>query len=188
MPDKEAWSGSKSQLRAQLQQRFDAIPPHLATDKPMLAKIINSKDPKAIWALADSPYGKYFLLNSSWHGDLKFDDKDAMGRFDAYVGKKSSKKMFRVVRAADDPKRSKKSPPPKSKEFFYIDDDGVAQDAELHNEILDDGDDDAAKKISDKIRDQIIRGEKAMPIKPAADESEIRLDEPLRERNGGCGQ
>jgi hypothetical protein len=55
--------------------------------------------------------------------------------------------------------RTKKAPPPKSKEFFYIDDDGVEQDAELHDAILNDGDDEAAKKISDKVRAQIL-GEK----------------------------
>jgi hypothetical protein len=159
VPEKAAWSGKDSQLRAQLQRRFDAIPAHLAADKPMLAKIINSKDPKAIWALADSAYGKYFLLGSSWHGDLVFSDKDSMARFDAYVGKKSTSKSFRVVRAnpPDPPKGSKD---PKSKEFFYIDDDGVAQDAELHNAILDEGDDEAAKKISDAVMARILGEDK----------------------------
>jgi hypothetical protein len=41
-------------------------------------------------------------------------------------------------------------------EFFYVDADGKKRDAELHNAILDDGDHDAAKAISDKIRARIL--------------------------------
>ena len=43
-----------------------------------------------------------------------------------------------------------------SEEFFYRDADGKKQDAELHNAILDEGDHDAAKAVSDKIRARIL--------------------------------
>jgi hypothetical protein len=41
-------------------------------------------------------------------------------------------------------------------EFFYVDADGRKRDAELHNAILDEGDHEAAKRVSDKIRARIL--------------------------------
>jgi hypothetical protein len=49
-------------------------------------------------------------------------------------------------------------PQPKDsgEEFFYVDADGKKRDAELHEAILADGDDAAAKEVSDKIRARIL--------------------------------
>jgi hypothetical protein len=85
VPDKGSWTNLKNDI---LQDKLEALPARLAADRPWLGKLVNSSDPKAIWAIADSPYGKYFLLGSDWKGKLVFDDNDSMTRFDAYVGKK----------------------------------------------------------------------------------------------------
>lgn len=49
--------------------------------------LCKSDDPKAIWAIADSPKGKELLLGSDWFGSLNLKDKETMDRFNAYVGK-----------------------------------------------------------------------------------------------------
>jgi hypothetical protein len=50
------------------------------------------------------------------------------------------------------------SPKAKSEaqEFFYLDKDGKRADADLHNPILADGDDKAAKAVSDKVTARIL--------------------------------
>ena len=50
------------------------------------------------------------------------------------------------------PQRKKQS----GDEFFYVDADGKKRDAELHNAILDEGDHEAAKAVSDKIKARIL--------------------------------
>jgi hypothetical protein len=52
-----------------------------------LLKLAESVNPKALWAIADSPQGKELLLNTSWSGVLDLKDKQTMDRFHAYVGK-----------------------------------------------------------------------------------------------------
>jgi hypothetical protein len=52
-----------------------------------LRALAQSSNPKAIWAIADSPRGKELLLNSDWYGSLNLNDKESMDRFNAYVGK-----------------------------------------------------------------------------------------------------
>jgi GNAT superfamily N-acetyltransferase len=154
VPTRSAWSALKSEWSKSIAK---SAPETQARFKAEVAPLLKS-DPKAIWAVADSKWGKTLLLGRSWEGRLNLKDEESMGRFDAYVSKKSESKLYSVMlrRQADAPNGSKD---PKSKEFFYIDDDGVAQDAELHNEILDEGDDEAAKKISDKVKARIL-GEK----------------------------
>jgi predicted ABC-type ATPase len=56
-----------------------------------LGKLVRSPDPKAIWAIADSPQGKDLLLGSDWHGELNLKDPQTMERFNAYVGKAAKK-------------------------------------------------------------------------------------------------
>jgi hypothetical protein len=46
-------------------------------------------------------------------------------------------------------------PKSEAQEFFY-DDDGKRADADLHNAILADGDDAAAKKVSDKVKARLL--------------------------------
>lgn len=52
-----------------------------------LLTLARSRDPKALWAIADSTVGKELLLGTSWTGVLNLKDKETMDRFHAYVGK-----------------------------------------------------------------------------------------------------
>lgn len=52
-----------------------------------IEKLLKNTDPKALWALADSVYGKQLLLGSNWSGYLYLDDTEAMARFNSYAGK-----------------------------------------------------------------------------------------------------
>ena len=56
-------------------------------DADTLRSLIDSDDPFAIWAIADSDAGKKLLLGSDWYGEIDFNDPDTMERFNAYVGK-----------------------------------------------------------------------------------------------------
>jgi hypothetical protein len=58
-----------------------------STEKDALLKLVQSKDPKAIWAIADSKRGKELLLSTDWFGKLDLKDKESMDRFRAYVKK-----------------------------------------------------------------------------------------------------
>lgn len=67
-----------------------------------LKRIASSKDPKAIWNIADypvkSPYllnndkpaswGQVMLMNSNWSGTLNLKDADSLRRFNEYIAKK----------------------------------------------------------------------------------------------------
>lgn len=68
--------------------------------------------------------------------------------------------------AAADPPRF---PPDVAQELFYVDADGNRQDAGFHNEILDQGDFEAAKRVSDRIKAEILA--KARKAEKAWDES-----------------
>jgi hypothetical protein len=57
------------------------------TAQSALMKLVNSSNPKSLWAIADSSQGKQLLLGTSWSGVLNLKDKQAMDRFHAYVGK-----------------------------------------------------------------------------------------------------
>jgi len=52
-----------------------------------LRDLIDSSDPKAIWAIADTPGGKELLLGTDWNGTIDLTDKETMARFNAYIGK-----------------------------------------------------------------------------------------------------
>jgi hypothetical protein len=56
-------------------------------DADRLRTLANSDDPKALWLIADSKYGKDILLHSDWNGVIDMHDKQTMDRFNAYVGK-----------------------------------------------------------------------------------------------------
>jgi hypothetical protein len=62
-----------------------------ADDAERLRKLTQSNDPKALWAIADSKYGKKLLLGTDWYGALNLKDKETMDRFNAYVGKAKAK-------------------------------------------------------------------------------------------------
>jgi hypothetical protein len=56
-------------------------------DAERLRKLTQSDDPKALWAIADSDWGKELLLGTDWNGFIDLRDKEHMARFNAYVGK-----------------------------------------------------------------------------------------------------
>ena len=58
-------------------------------DADRLRTLTASSDPKALWAIANSKFGKQLLLGSDWYGTLNLKDKETMDRFNAYVGKTS---------------------------------------------------------------------------------------------------
>lgn len=58
-------------------------------DADRLRALTGSGDPKALWAIADSKWGKKLLIDSDWYGTLDLRDKETMDRFNAYVGKAS---------------------------------------------------------------------------------------------------
>jgi len=60
------------------------IPPEAVSD---LRELIYDPDPKALWAIADSEYGKELLLGTDWYGALDLSDADTMDRFNAYIRK-----------------------------------------------------------------------------------------------------
>ena len=57
-------------------------------DRAAIEKLVQSHDPKAIWAISDSKYGKDLLLGSDWTGTLNLKDPQSMTRFNDYVGGK----------------------------------------------------------------------------------------------------
>jgi hypothetical protein len=57
-------------------------------DAERLRRLTSSSDPKAVWAIADSTWGKDLLLGTDWNGVLDLKDRETMDRFNAYVGKK----------------------------------------------------------------------------------------------------
>jgi hypothetical protein len=60
-------------------------------DADELRSLAQSDDPKALWAIADSEWGKKLLLGTDWNGELNLHDKETMDRFHAYVGKAKAK-------------------------------------------------------------------------------------------------
>ena len=56
-------------------------------DADRLRTLAQSDDPKALWLIADSKYGKDLLLGTDWNGFIDMRDKQTMDRFNAYVGK-----------------------------------------------------------------------------------------------------
>lgn len=87
--DKYAWAegnGSLPEIEPEAEEGEEIEDPEDAEAE--VAHLLNSRDPKAIWAVADSSYGKALLKNSDWSGTIDFSDKETMERFQAYVGRK----------------------------------------------------------------------------------------------------
>jgi GNAT superfamily N-acetyltransferase len=57
-----------------------------------LRHLTSSDNPKALWQIADSKWGKKLLIDADWWGVIDLADKETMDRFNAYVGKKPSQK------------------------------------------------------------------------------------------------
>ena len=52
-----------------------------------LLKILNTRNPRAIWELSDHPRGKEMLLRQGWQGSLDLKNKASMKRFRDYVSR-----------------------------------------------------------------------------------------------------
>ena len=63
-------------------------PAKTTPERAALMKLVASTDPKAVWKIADSDFGKDLLLDSGWDGVLDMTDPEIMDRFDRYVGNK----------------------------------------------------------------------------------------------------
>ena len=99
-PSAEGWKDVVRSVSAKLRVMKQAQDLKLspATEK-ILEKALASKDPKAIWKIADlretvtaggpkDPIGRRLLQGLDWEGRLHLDDAAAMKRFDAYAGRK----------------------------------------------------------------------------------------------------
>lgn len=81
VPTSEAWAAMLGDLR----DRIEQLPKTHVSDQSMLKAMTKGKDPKAIWAVADSEYGEYLLLGTQWEGELDLNDKGATARFDGFL-------------------------------------------------------------------------------------------------------
>ena len=82
LPTDKAWA----QLRVKLSERIESLSvPRDVED--MLLALIESDDPRTIWLIADSPYGKDLLLSASWDGYIDLKNAQAMDRFKGYISK-----------------------------------------------------------------------------------------------------
>lgn len=82
LPDAGEWE----YLRKSLTKNLDALALSDELAAPLRA-LINGDDPKAIWVLSDSIYGKNLLLDTSWEGYIDLKDEQAMARFRGYISK-----------------------------------------------------------------------------------------------------
>ena len=106
------------------------------TQETLVRKLLDNDDPKAIWALSDTAAGKQLLLGSDWNGAIDFHDKETMAN---------------SMPTSESKRPVPNKPQPEAEEFFYRDKGGKRQDASLHESILGEGDNAAARAISDKV-------------------------------------
>jgi len=90
VPTKESWKELQDKLSYGIAVRGvsgddEPLIKDKADQKAML-DLIKSDDPRTLWAVADSKYGRDLLVNTGWQGSLNFSDQAAMKRFDDYIG------------------------------------------------------------------------------------------------------
>jgi len=84
VPNQADWNNFRFNLAMQL----DTMKLMGTGDYPEhIQKILENPDPKAMWALSDTPEGKKLLLGKSWNGALDLDDPESMARFESYVNR-----------------------------------------------------------------------------------------------------
>jgi hypothetical protein len=188
----EHWDGMRDRDRYGYASRYGVIEERESEDDdsgsnidPDIAEILDDDDPKAIWALSDTPAGKELLLGSDWYGTLDFGDSETMTRFHAYVGREAKPRADSILADAlvelfDMLRRN-------GTEFFYEDEQGNKQDADLHNPILEQGDHAAALAVSRAVLAR-IRARRAQRNKDAGfDPSEERDPAGRWTAGGGAG-
>ena len=80
VPDSHGWRSLANNV-ARGVDRLQAT----TREKSRLRELLASRDPKTIWDVADSKFGKQLLLGQNWDGTLDLKDRDSNERFDAYV-------------------------------------------------------------------------------------------------------
>jgi len=82
-PTPETWidKGFREQLATALRSQGDTPSAKLAD------KIANSTDPRDIWKISDSPYGKRVLKNTYWKGTFDLTDPDTVARLEDYLSR-----------------------------------------------------------------------------------------------------
>src|SRR5580765_1305808 len=90
--DKYKWAQENDELPTGEPERNSDGGEMSAEDADSLRDLLNNDNPKALWAIADSKWGKKLLIDADWWGEIDLGDKQTMDRFNAYVGKKPSQK------------------------------------------------------------------------------------------------
>jgi hypothetical protein len=94
VPSQKSWDSLRSQLKDRLSDYSTRTNPLISTEtKDRVSAILDTRDPKAIWALSDLPdktaqdesVAKSLMMNTDWAADLKLDDRRQMERFRKYV-------------------------------------------------------------------------------------------------------
>lgn len=73
-------------LQATLVKRIENLDAPMEV-RAMLETLALNDDPKTIWVISDSIYGKELLMDTSWEGFIDLADDMAMDRFNGYVSK-----------------------------------------------------------------------------------------------------
>jgi hypothetical protein len=87
----EFWDGMRDRDKYKWADDNGLIPEPEGSDienADEIRQLLDSGEPKAIWAIADSSSGKDLLLGTDWNGVIDLHDKETMDRFNAYVGNK----------------------------------------------------------------------------------------------------
>jgi SPP1 gp7 family putative phage head morphogenesis protein len=81
-PDEASWRAMRPQIRNRLSEVSDEV-------RPLVEKVVESQDPRAVWALSDLPgkLGLSLLRDLPWSGSLDLSDEMAMRRFHDYVSR-----------------------------------------------------------------------------------------------------
>jgi len=89
-PSKKSWAYLRDHLRALVQEGADENEKPIIKDQgdqQRLLELLKSDDPKTLWAIADSKYGKALLTDNFWAGRLDLNDRDTMRRFNDYIAR-----------------------------------------------------------------------------------------------------
>jgi SPP1 gp7 family putative phage head morphogenesis protein len=83
-PEPRAWTVLADTIRKRVNNPSMEIS---AASREIITKALASKNPRAVWAIADLPEGKKLLLGTNWDGIMKMDDAAQTTRFTEYVAK-----------------------------------------------------------------------------------------------------
>lgn len=80
------WGLVKSQIKKST-SKMDFLANATLLEQKAIGLILESSDPKSIFALADTKLGKTLLAETTWVGTLDFEDGEAISRFISVMGK-----------------------------------------------------------------------------------------------------